>query len=60
MKRVSGRGKNTCEDPEGEVSLTRLMSKWKAREAGAGGLTPRHTDNNQHRRTEDSQIELCL
>ena len=55
-----GRGKNPCKDPEGEVSLARLMSKRKAREAGAGGLTPSHTDNNEHRCTEDSQIQLCL
>ena len=56
MKRVPGRGKKPCKDPEEEVSLAHLMSKRKAREAGAGDLTPSHTDNNQHRRTEDNQI----
>lgn len=56
MKRVPGRGKNPCKDPEEEVSLACLMSKRKAREVEAGDLTPSHTDNNQHRCTEDSQI----
>ena len=45
MKRIPGRGKSTCKNPEGDVSLACSMSKRKARVTRAGGLTPSQTAN---------------